>query len=117
MGFVRRWGRAAFLSTNSYFVSSPGGKGFSKLRFILSEKNDLKLVNSPTIPPTELISQADRFDDLPFMEYNTVFQEKREDYRMTVLRTLWSGKSLEDHLNSNRFTRNSYSDVILHKGL
>ena len=87
---------------------SPGGMGFSKPRFILSDQNGLELINSPTIPPSELVSHANRFDDLPFMEFDTVFQENREDYRMNVLRILWSGRFLEEHLARNRFTRNNY---------
>ena len=54
------------------------GIPFSKPRFIL-DHGELQLVNSPTVPPEEIITTLETLDQSPLAEYDSFYDEFYED--------------------------------------
>ena len=61
-----------------------GGNFFSKPRFVYAD-GTLKLINYPTIPIKILFENVKSFDDLQYVEYDTIYAENKKDYERTFL--------------------------------
>ena len=85
-----------------------GGNAFSKPRFILNSAHELELINSPTLAPGELLSRANSFGDLPYIEYDSLYLSHLDDFRMNPWRVFWIGRLVEANLSSNRFNLMDY---------
>lgn len=85
-----------------------GGNAYSKPRFVIKSDNELELINSPTLPPTELMSKAESFGELPFIEYDSIYLNNLNDFIMNPWRFLWIGRLVEANLSANRFNSMDY---------
>lgn len=71
----------------------PLGQPFSKPRFMLAG-DDLQLVNSPTIPPGDLVDTFQSFGDHPLAVHEAYYRSR--DY----VQQWWSGSKLVSYINS-----------------
>lgn len=71
----------------------PLGPPFSKPRFVLAD-DDLQLVNSPTIPPSDLVAAFENFGDNPLAVHEAYYRSR--DY----VKQWWSGSKLISYINS-----------------
>lgn len=85
-----------------------GGNAYSKPRFVINSDNELQLVNSPTLTPAELLSKANSFGELPFIEYDSIYLNNLNDFIMNPWRVLWIGRLAEANLSTNRFNSMDY---------
>jgi len=87
-----------------------GGILFSKPRFLIESNNDtLKTINYPTIPPDKLLYNTKSFDDLPYIQYDTIYTEDKDDYKKYFWRKSYLLRFIEANLANNRFTQTSYN--------
>jgi hypothetical protein len=66
-------------------------------------------MNSPTLAPQELLGKANSFGELPYIEYDSLYQSHLDDFKMTPWRVFWIGRLVEANLSSNRFNSMDYS--------
>jgi lysophospholipase L1-like esterase len=86
-----------------------GGILFSKPRFLIDGGNDtLKIINYPTVPPDKLLYDTKSFDDLPYIQYDTVYLQGKSDYKKYFWRNSYLLRFIETNLADNRFTQTSY---------
>jgi hypothetical protein len=85
-----------------------GGNAYSKPRFVINSDNELQLVNSPTLTPAEILGRANSLGELPYIEYDSLYLNNLDDFKMKSWRIFWIGRLVEANLSSNRFNSMDY---------
>jgi hypothetical protein len=86
-----------------------GGVFFSKPRFLMNSDNDtLEIVNYPTVSFDKILENAKSFDDLPYIEYDSIYKNNKNDYKNYFWRASYLLRFIETNLTDNRFTHMSY---------
>ncbi len=86
-----------------------GGIFFSKPRFLMDSNNGtLKTVNYPTVNFDKILDDAKSFDDLPYIEYDSIYVDNKNDYKNYFWRISYLLRFIEINLTDNRFTQMSY---------
>ena len=59
-------------------LRAPTGITFSRPRFVLTESGGLELVNSPTVPPEQLMTVFESFESHPLAKYENQYKSRDE---------------------------------------
>ena len=86
-----------------------GGIFFSKPRFLMDgDDGALKIINYPTTSFDKILYNAKSFNDLPYIEYDSVYVDNKSDYNNYFWRNSYLLRFIEINLTENRFTQTSY---------